>query len=141
MNQNLFNSGTRPYTIPGSINYTIPFSYPASVDFYFFWEGLIYLPNSSLHYDLYTGLECNGVLINRRTILTSASCIRNSFLFSPSGYNNDTIEIKKEYSPQSSDWNTHYEIYFKIDKDLTSYYKKDVWPTEQLSVQETIIVC
>ena len=140
LNQKLFNNGTRKYTNTTSINYTIPFSYPASVDFYFFFEGLVYLPNSTFNYEMFYGKECNGVLINRRTVLTAASCIVNSFPFSPSGYNNDTIDIMKEYSPLYSEWNSHYEIYYKIFVDMPSNYRKNIYPTEQLAVKEIIVV-
>ena len=141
LNPKLFNNGTRPYINTGSINYTIPYSHPATVDIYFFWEGLMYIPNSTLHYEIYYYDECNGVLINRRTILTSASCIITSIPFSPSGYKNDTIDLKKEYSPLYSEWNSHYEIYYKINQDITSNFRKNIWPTEQLVLQDIIVVC
>ena len=140
INPKLFNNGTRPYINTGSINYTIPFSYPASVDFYFYFEGLVYIPNMLANYEMLYIKECNGVLINRRTVLTAASCIVNSFPFSPSGYNNDTIEIKKEYSPLYSEWNSHYEIYFKIFVYMPSNYLKNIYPTEQQPIKEIIVV-
>ena len=86
------------------------------------------------------GRECNGVLINRRTVLTAASCIVNSFPFSPSGKNNDTIDVKKEYSPLYSEWNSHYEIYLKIFVDISTNYLKNIYPTEQHPVKEIIVV-
>ena len=140
LNKNLLKASSRPYTNTGSINYTIPFSYPASIDFYFYFEGLMYVPNSTLHYDMRYKTECNGVLINRRTVLTSAGCIINSFQFSPSGYYNDTLDLKKEYTPLKSDWNSHYEIYYKLYVDIEASYLTNIYPTEQLAVHEIIVV-
>ena len=100
----------------------------------------MYIPNSTLHYEVYFFHECMGVLINRRTVLTSAACIVNSFPFSPSGYNNDTIELKKEYTPVHMEWNSHYEVYYKIHKDISSNYMQNIWPTEQLVLQDIIMV-
>ena len=100
----------------------------------------MYIPNTTLHYEIYYYDECNGILINRRTILTSASCIITSIPFSPSGYNNDTIDLKKEYSPLYSEWESHYEIYFKIFVDISTNYLKNIYPTEQHPVKEIIVV-
>ena len=144
LDKNLFTNGTRQYVNTTSINYATPFSYPATVYFYFFYRGVVKIPNSNLNYELYISKSCSGVLINRRTVLTAASCIANlqpSYSFSPSGYNNDTVYINKDNIPYFQDWNSHYEIYFRIHRYITIYYLKNIYPTEQLPVKEVIVVC
>ena len=144
LDQRLFNNGTRKIiNFTTSINYAIPFSYPATVFFYFFYRGVVKIPNNNLNYELYISKSCTGVLINRRTVLTAASCIANlqpSYSFSPSGYNNDTVYINKDNIPYFQDWNSHYEIYFRIHRYISNYYLKNIYPTEQLPVKEIIVV-
>ena len=142
LDQRLFNNGTRPYIKTGSTNYTIPFSFPASVHYYFFYRGVVKIPtsNSTKNYDLIIQNDCTGVLINRRTVLTSASCIIDSLSFSPSGNNNDTIDITKDNIPNFQDWNSNYEIYFRISSDILDNYLKDIYPTELLAVNDIIVV-
>ena len=144
LDQNLFNNGTRKYINSASINYAIPFSYPASVEFFFYYRGVVKLPNSTFNYEVFVSKECTGVLINRRSVLTAASCVASlqpSYSFSPSGYNNDTVNINKDSIPYFQDWNSHYEIYFRIYSYIPINYLKNIYPTEQLPVKEVIVVC
>ena len=139
------SSFLNPYLIDSipykeTVSYVIPFSYPATVDFYFFWEGLVYMPNSSKNYVFAHSSECTGVMINRRTVLTAASCIVTSFTYSPSGYGNDTLVFENKYTPAYSEWNSHYEVFFKISQDVYSNYAQDIWPTEQHLIEDIIMV-
>ena len=122
-----------------------PFSYPASIFIEFYWEGILYSPtNKSRQYFYEFYFQCTGVLINRRTILTSASCVPTTFSFSPSSLKNDTITFDVRTDDSYPTLNSLYFVHFKIFQykynNLLYSYASPYWPTETVYIKEIIVV-
>lgn len=136
---------TNPMPIYKNGKFITPFSYPASIFIDFYWEGILYSPtNKSRQYFYEFYFQCTGVLINRRTILTSASCVPTTFSFSPSKLNNDTITFDVRTDDSYPSLNSLYFIHFKILQykynNIYYSYASSYWPTETVFIKEIIVV-
>jgi hypothetical protein len=68
--------------------------------------ALIKYGNSRLQFNVWK--NCGGVLINRRTILSSTSCLRNPVTLR---YINQTYEIYPEINDRFPNYNSMYFVY------------------------------
>lgn len=120
----------------GADDISPPFTYPATTYVVFRYnlilkiKGDIYLPQYAK--------SCYGTLINRRTVLTAGSCLPNSFTYSPSGFNNDTVTIPVQLNNYYHTWNSIYSIYFGIH--WTMWFDGDVTPTTTEIIDKIIWV-
>lgn len=112
-----------------------PFSYPASVFIQFIYANFIHIGDSEYQTMYYA--HCTGALINRRTILTAASCIVTSYDYYVADLNK-TINVMVTLNEAYSQWEQMYNIFVGINRYLTYYV--DIWPVRQLALKEIIIV-
>jgi hypothetical protein len=122
--------------VPAGNNISVPFSYPASVFIQFYYTTFIYIDNSKYFVNYYS--TCNGVLVNRKSILTSASCVIRSFKYSPSGHKNDTVLVTVDLNAAFPLLDSLYTIYVGVKNYV--YVNTDVEPVQQVFLEEIIIV-
>lgn len=104
----------------------------------FYYNTFIYIDNSKYLADYY--YTCSGFLVNRKSILTSASCVIRSFKYSPSFnlYNNDTVQVTVDLNAAYPVLDSLYTIYVGVKNYV--YLYTDVEPVQQVYLEEIIIV-
>lgn len=115
-----------------------PFSYPASVQITFKYTANILIGNTSHLPSL--SLSCLGALINRRTIITAASCLPTSipYSYSSSKLRNETISVPVVTNDYYSTLQSIYNVYLAINKNIQM--GADVTPTQTAAISQIIIV-
>lgn len=124
------------YVLLGEAQGMYPFSFPGTIQLTFRYMISFEMGNRTFltNYWFY----CLGALVNRRTIITPASCVPNVLLYSPSGHGNDMIEIPVVLNDLYPSWQSIVSVYVGINKFMT--FEEDVTPTQMEIIDEIIIV-
>ena len=116
------------------------FSYPALVLINFYYEKFIYINNSQ--YLAHYFKPCSGLLINRKSIITSASCETRSFLYSSTYFSEEDVVVNVTLNARFPTISSMYSIYVanykKINLDYRYVFKTE--PSRQLYLQEITTV-
>lgn len=136
--QPLNNSDTYDYTkdMTGDGQAIETYSYPATVLVSFSYSTSITINNNTYLPSFIAA--CFGTLINRRTVMTAASCLPSSLPFSPSGYGNDSINIPVVLDDFYPDLQSIYSVYVGVNKYISS--GSDVTPTQLVTIDSVILV-
>lgn len=113
-----------------------PFTYPASVFIQFNYLSFVHVGDQE--FETYYYSTCNGVLINRHFVLTAANCIVQSYQFYINAIN-QTLTVPVVLNEAYPDYEQMYNIYIGFDNYISYYI--DVWPVQQLALEDIIIVC
>lgn len=113
-----------------------PFSYPATTFFTFSYVSYVHVGDRE--YQTAYSSQCNGILINRRTILTAASCIVQSYDFVLTDMENKTIRVVVALNEAYPHLEQMYNIFTGVNQYIA--LNVDIFPVRQLALQEIIIV-
>ncbi len=111
------------------------FSYPATVEIVTSYETNLLVNGHS--YLPYYGKSCLGTLINRRTILTSATCVPDAFPYTPPG-KTQTFNIPIVLNQFYDTWNSIFSVYFAVNK--FGWFYADITPTFNQEIDYVIRV-
>lgn len=126
------------YKIPsyGLNDLSPPFTYPATTYITFRFTITIRV-NDRIYLPQYRR-SCFGTIVNRRTVMTAASCLPSTFPYSPSGFNNDTIILPVEFTEFYPTWQSIYNVHLGIHNFL--WFDADVTPTLPEPIDTIILV-
>ena len=84
------------------------------------------------------GTDCFGTLINRRTVMTAASCVPQTFNFTLPDNKNVTISVPIVLNDFYADYESIISVWIGVNTYLE--YGYDISPMEFLYVEKIIIV-
>ena len=113
-----------------------PFTYPATTFISFNYVSYVHVGDRE--YQTAYSSQCNGILINRRTILTAASCVVQSYDFVLTDMENRTIRVVVALNEAYPHLEQMYNIFIGINQYIA--LNVDIFPVRQLALQEIIIV-
>jgi hypothetical protein len=111
------------------------FAYPASV--FIQMNYVAYVQVGAREYETYLYETCEGILINRRTILTAASCVLQSYQFYIDDIN-QTLTVPVQLNNAFPEWEQVYNIFTAVKNYIAVY--TNLWPIRQLILQDIIVV-
>jgi hypothetical protein len=114
----------------------IAYSRPATVYITFQYMSIIQVDGSTAFLTTNSS-NCGGVLINRRTILTSASCFVQSYQWFERS-NNKTYTVNVTLNAYYPEWDSIYGVYIGIVTPPA--YSTDLSTMQQLYVEKIIMV-
>lgn len=122
----------------------IPFSFPSTVQINFHYSAL-----ATVNGRVYNGaldINCLGILINRRHVLTAASCIPKNITFMPFDFhgdgftpNNFTVTVPVTFNEAFPDWRSIVHVFLGI-YDYIYYTNTEITPTLRAHIDDIIIV-
>lgn len=104
------------------------------MDILFFYRTSVYSPNQE--YLATSFSNCAGTLINRKTVLTSASCIKKYFLFFA---NNITYQVNVTFNDFHPDYDSMYTVYIAAHNQI-NFFGANIFPAKHVLVEDVIIV-
>ena len=119
----------------GSDNVAARHSRPATAYILFFYNAIITVNRSSFF--TYYYFTCDGILVNRKTILTAASCAPKNYTWYER-YNGNTYNVNVTLNPMFPELTSIYSVYVGLitppfpDTDLASM--------QQVYVQDIVTV-
>lgn len=114
----------------------IPHSWPATAQISFQYFALVMINPDDEEYLTYTSQSCGGILINRKTVLTAASCIVQYYQWRMNSTTSYTVYF--EFNDYAPDYESAYNVFLGIDNRVS--YRTDVTPAQQVYIMDIVVV-
>lgn len=118
--------------IDGGIS-AVPHSWPATVDILFFYRATVYVGQEE--YLTFHTSNCAGTLINRKSILTTAGCIKTSFVHIIA---NVSYTVNVTFNDFHPDYQSMYTVYVGAHNQINLF--SNIAPAKHVLVEDIIIV-
>lgn len=112
------------------------FSYPSTVLVKFYFYSMYREGNRTYNPNSYA--RCLGTLINRRTVITVASCLPRAFNFTPVNYLGQLITVKISLNDFYPEYGSMYSVWIGIHK--YTYLDYNIAPIKLAKIKDIIWV-